>query len=57
MDAKLPTFFTSNLNLEELEQHLSISKQGVDIVKAKRIIARIEQLTTSLEMQSKNLRK
>lgn len=57
MDLNLPTLFTSNLNLEELEQHLSISKQGVDIVKAKRIIARIEQLTTSLEMKSQNLRK
>ena len=57
MDAKLPTFFTSNLNLEELEQHLSVSKQNVDIVKARRIIARIEQLTDSLEMISENLRK
>ena len=57
MDMNLPTLFTSNLTLEELEQHLSISKQGVDIVKAKRIIARIEQLTCDIEMNSKNLRK
>lgn len=57
MDTHLPTLFTSNLNLEELEQHLSISKQGVDIVKAKRIIARIEQLTQDMEMNSKNLRR
>lgn len=57
MDNNLTTFFTSNLNLKELEEHLSNSKSGVDHVKAKRIISRIEQLTTDLEMISKNLRK
>ena len=57
MDNNLVTFFTSNLNLKELEVHLSISKNGVDEVKAKRIICRIEQLTKDLEMISKNLRK
>ena len=57
MDNNLTTFFTSNLNLKELESHLSNSKNGVDEVKAKRIISRIEQLTEDLEMISKNLRK
>jgi len=57
MDNNLTTFFTSNLNLKELESHLSNSKSGVDEVKAKRIISRIEQLTEDLEMISKNLRK
>ena len=57
MDNELTTFFTSNLNLKELEEHLSNSKNGVDKVKAKRIISRIEQLTNNLEMISKNLRK
>lgn len=57
MDANLPTFITSNFNINELEEHLSISKQGVDQVKAKRIIARIMQLTDDLEMISENLRK
>ena len=56
MDNNLTTFFTSNLNLKELESHLSNSKNGVDEVKAKRIISRIEQLTEDLEMISKNLR-
>lgn len=56
MENKLTTFFTSNLSISELKQHLSISKSGVDEVKAGRIIARIEQLTTPLEMISKNLR-
>lgn len=57
MDNNLATFFTSNLNIKELESHLSNSKNGVDEVKAKRIISRIEQLTEDLEMISKNLRK
>ena len=57
MDNHLTTFFTSNLSLKELESHLSNSKQGVDLVKARRIISRIEQLTDSKEMISKNLRK
>lgn len=56
MDNHLTTFFTSNLTLDELKQLLSISKSGVDEVKAGRIIARIEQLTEDLEMISKNLR-
>ena len=57
MDNHLITFFTSNFTLDELEQHLATSKQNVDIVKAKRIISRIEQLTDHIEMLSKNLRK
>ena len=57
MDEGLKTFFTSNLNLEELEIHLSITKDGADVVKAKRIIERIKQLTIDSEMISKNLRK
>ncbi len=57
MDEHLATFFTSNLNLNELETHLSITKDGADIVKAKRIIERVKQLTSDLEMISKNLRK
>ena len=56
MDNHLTTFFTSNLTIDELKQLLSISKSGVDVVKAGRIIARIEQLTEDIEMISKNLR-
>lgn len=56
MENHLTTFFTSNLTIDELKQLLSISKSGVDEVKAGRIIARIEQLTEDIEMISKNLR-
>ncbi len=57
MDAKLPTFFTSNLNIEELEDHLANTKNSFDIPKAKRIIERIKQLTDDLELISENRRK
>lgn len=57
MDEKLPTFFTSNLNLEALETHLAITNKGDEIVKAGRIVSRIKQLTQYQELISKNLRK
>ncbi len=57
MDENLTTFFTSNLSLNELEEHLASSKAGVESIKAGRIVSRIKQLSTPLEMISKNLRK
>lgn len=57
MDNKLTTFITSNLDIKELHNHLSTSKNGVEEIKAGRIISRIEQLTEDIEMISKNLRK
>ncbi len=56
MDEKLPTFFTSNLNLKELELHLSYGNGQVDKVKAKRIIERIKYITDSIELISENKR-
>lgn len=57
MEEKLPTFFTSNLNLEELEIHLSLTTDSTDRVKARRIIERIKQLTNELSLISINRRK
>lgn len=56
MENDLPTFFTSNLTLDELEKSLSISSSGVDKVKARRIIERIKQLSITQELISKNRR-
>ena len=56
MDHKLATFFTSNLNYEELEEHFSISKNKVDIVKARRLMERMRYLTDEIELVSDNLR-
>ena len=57
MNNHLTTFFTSNLNIEELEKHLSITKDSQDLVKASRIIERVKQLTTDMEIISINRRK
>lgn len=57
MQMSLPTFFTSNLDLNSLEEHFSLTKDGADRVKAKRIIERIKQMTNYVEMISDNLRK
>ena len=57
MESFLTTFFTSNLSLEDLETHLSISRGKVDLLKSKRIIERIEKLTVEMEMNALNLRK
>lgn len=56
MEEHLPTFFTSNLTLDELENHLSITSSGVDKVKARRILERVKQLSTPMELVSKNRR-
>ncbi len=51
------TFFTSNLNLEELERHLRINSYSDDEIKARRIIERVKQLTEDMELISENKRK
>ena len=56
MDSSLPTFFTSNLSIEELENHLAITKNKTDLVKARRIIERIKFLTNEIKMVSINRR-
>lgn len=50
------TFFTSNLNIEELEQHLIISSNIDEKIKARRIIERVKQLTEDMELIGKNKR-
>jgi len=51
------TFFTSNLNIEELERHLRINSYSDDEIKARRIIERVKQLTEDMELISENKRK
>lgn len=58
MQEDLPTFITSNLNIKELEDHLSITTNNKsEKVKAGRIIERIKQLTVDTEMIGENNRK
>lgn len=56
MDNHLCTFFTSNMDLDMLKDHLSQSNSGTDLLKSNRIIERIKQLTVYKEMQSRNMR-
>ncbi len=56
MDNKKATFFTSNLSLEELEEHLKGTNISSDKVKARRIIERIKQLTDEVSLISDNKR-
>ncbi len=56
MNKHKTTFFTSNLDISELEKHLSTSKDSVDNVKARRIIERIKQLTIDMPLISVNRR-
>ena len=57
MDEKLPTFFTSNLTLEELENHLAnVNGSDNNKVNSERIIQRIKFLTKNVTMISVNRR-
>jgi primosomal protein DnaI len=53
----LPTFFTSNLNLKELEHHLTYTQRGEEEkVKAARIMERIKTLAIPVEVIGRNKR-
>jgi len=56
MDFKLPTFFTSNLTIKELENHLQITGSVSDQVKARRIVERIKFLTEEVTLIGINRR-
>lgn len=56
MNEDLPTFFTSNLSLEELEKHFVISNSSIDVINARRIIERIKKLSVPTKLVSKNIR-
>ena len=56
MNNGMPTFFTSDLTMSELEKHLSLTKDNEDLVKAKRIIERIKFLTDDIELLGNNYR-
>ncbi len=57
MEEGLPTFFTSNLTLEELEEHLATAGKSVEKVKARRIVERIRYMSIAIPLISKNRRK
>jgi len=56
MDNALTTFFTSNFTIDELENVLSETSKGSDLIKARRIIERVKFLTEEQTLISKNKR-
>ncbi|MFZ3590736.1 primosomal protein DnaI [Bacillus sp. DJP31] len=55
---ELPTFFTSNLNLDELLRHYTHSQKGEEEgIKAQRILERIRFLSSEIELVDINHRK
>ena len=56
MNENLPTFFTSNLSLEELEKHFILQNTSIDKINARRIIERIKKLSDPVVLISKNIR-
>ncbi len=57
MEHQLPTFFSSNMSIGDLENHLAGVGPFKDLVKARRIIERIKQLSEEKELISENRRK
>lgn len=53
----MPTFFSSNFDFEELSHHLSVTKQGAEQTKARRIMERVESLSDEYMLNGKNYRR
>ncbi|RZI48594.1 primosomal protein DnaI [Lactococcus kimchii] len=56
MQENLPTFFTSNLKMSELEQHLAETKKAEEIWPAKRVMERIKYLAKEMRLKGENRR-
>jgi len=57
MQEQLPTFFSSNFTMDELEQHLTTSQRGDnEPVKAGRIMQRVRYLAKEVEVSGHNRR-
>ena len=56
MNENLTTFFTSNLTIQELEDHLAASSNKMEKVKARRITSRIKALTCDIQIIGKSRR-
>lgn len=57
MQEELPTFFSSNLNFKELEEHFRVGNRGEDEpIKAKRLMERVLYLSKQVKMTGKNRR-
>ncbi|QSE77449.1 primosomal protein DnaI [Lactococcus taiwanensis] len=56
MQENLPTFFTSNLKMDELEQHLAETRKAEEVWPAKRVMERIKYLAQEMRLEGENRR-
>ncbi|MBF2503292.1 primosomal protein DnaI [Listeria cossartiae] len=57
MQEELPTFFSSNYSMDQLENHLMLSQNGTEEkLKARRIMERVRYLSKEVNLEGKNRR-
>ncbi|EAF6527046.1 primosomal protein DnaI [Listeria monocytogenes] len=57
MQEELPTFFSSNYNMDQLENHLMFAQNGTEEkLKARRIMERVRYLSKEVNLEGKNRR-
>lgn len=56
MQEELPTFFTSNLSMHALEQHLAETRQEQNQLRAERIMERVRYLSKEMTVNGQSLR-
>ncbi|RMC39147.1 primosomal protein DnaI [Lactobacillus sp. ESL0236] len=56
MDNELPTFFSSNFAMADLEEHFKETKNAIDPVKAARLMERVKTLATEIIVSGPNRR-
>ncbi|GGE29108.1 primosomal protein DnaI [Streptococcus himalayensis] len=56
MQENLPTFFTSNFSMDDLERHFAAAKKGDETWQAKRVMERIKYLAEEVRLEGENRR-
>lgn len=57
MDNQLPTFFSSNFSMNDLEEHFKETKNAIDPVKAARLMERVRTLAKEIVVSGPNRRR
>lgn len=57
MDNQLPTFFSSNFSMNDLEEHFKETKNAIDPVKAARLMERVRTLAKEVVVSGPNRRR
>lgn len=57
MDNQLPTFFSSNFSMDDLEEHFKETKNAIDPIKAARLMERVRTLAKEVIVSGPNRRR